>query len=228
MKLTLLSHFYNEEYLLPWWLTHHSKIFEDAILIDYSSTDNSVEIIKEYCPKWKVFKSENESFDAVKVDEEVMRYEEGISGYKICLNTTEFIYGNILSEIKNDYLNCFKIKCISIIDDNPNETLSYDDNILEKKKFGYPDGSRFLHNHPKGDYTTGRHGTYLPISGDLNAEIRHFKYAPWNEQFIKRKLQISNRIPLSNIQNGMGGHHIWNMDQINSDMLEKYKISNYY
>ena len=108
MKLTLLSHFYNEEYLLPWWLKHHSKIFTDAILIDYNSTDRSVEIIKEYCPTWKVFKSKNEYFDAILVDQEIMEYEQTIDGYKICLNTTEFIHGDILSELKYQSLRSTK------------------------------------------------------------------------------------------------------------------------
>lgn len=50
MSLTVISHFYNEEYLLPWWLNHHKNIFDNGILINYGSTDKSVEIIKSICP----------------------------------------------------------------------------------------------------------------------------------------------------------------------------------
>jgi hypothetical protein len=228
MKLTLLSHFYNEEYLLPWWLQHHSKIFSDAILIDYNSTDRSVEIIKEYCPTWKVVKSENEYFDATLVDQEVMRYEETIDGYKICLNTTEFIHGDILSELKDESLNCFRIQAISIVDDNPNEILSYDDNIIDIKKFGYLDGARFIHNHTSGNYLAGRHQTYLPITGELGSTIRHLKYAPWNQRFIDRKLQISKRVPDSDVLKEFGLHHKWDINQMCFDLSEKYKISKYY
>ena len=46
-NLTIISHFYNEEYLLPFWLNHHKKYFTNAIMIDYDSTDNSVDIIKK-------------------------------------------------------------------------------------------------------------------------------------------------------------------------------------
>lgn len=227
MKVTLLSHFYNEEYLLPWWLKHHSKIFTDAILIDYNSTDRSVEIIKEYCPNWKVVKSENEYFDATLVDQEVMRYEDTIEGYKICLNVTEFIHGDILSELR-DGLNCFKLRSISIVDDNPNHILSYDDDLINNKKFGYLDGSRFIHNHSRGDYTVGRHHSHLPITGELRSDIRHLKYAPWNEKFISRKMQIGHKVPNTDISRGMGGHHMWNLNQLNFDMNEKLKTSNYY
>ena len=62
MNKTVLTHFYNEEYLLPWWLDHHKKYFDHGILIDYASTDKSVEIIKEICPTWTEVKSKNEFF----------------------------------------------------------------------------------------------------------------------------------------------------------------------
>ena len=54
MTKTVLTHFYNEEYLLPWWLSHHKKIFDHGILIDYHSTDRSREIIKAICPTWEI------------------------------------------------------------------------------------------------------------------------------------------------------------------------------
>jgi hypothetical protein len=227
MKVTLISHFYNEEYLLPWWLKHHSKIFDDAILIDYNSTDRSVEIIKEYCPNWTVIRSENEFFDADKVDREVMKYEETIEGYKICLNTTEFIFGDILSELKDNGLNCFEINSVCIVDDNPGDVLTYDDNLVEKKKFGFPSGNRFIHNHPSGKYSVGRHFSHLPITGQLRSNIRHFKYAPWTDEFIKRKLQISKRIPQTDIQQGMGGHHIWTREEMEDEMKIKMKLSSF-
>lgn len=51
---TIISHFYNEEYLLPWWLMHHTKIFDHGILINRGSTDRSVEICKLFAPNWEV------------------------------------------------------------------------------------------------------------------------------------------------------------------------------
>ena len=50
---TVISHFYNEEYLLPWWLMHHTKIFDHGILINRGSTDRSVEICKLFAPTGK-------------------------------------------------------------------------------------------------------------------------------------------------------------------------------
>ena len=42
----LISHFYNEAVLLPYWIQHHAPLFDSAILIDYNSTDASRMIIQ--------------------------------------------------------------------------------------------------------------------------------------------------------------------------------------
>lgn len=88
---TLISHFYNEEYLLPWWLMHHTKLFDHGILINRSSTDRSVEICQQYAPHWEIRNSKVLEFDAIQVDHEVMDIEKEVTGWKMTLNTTEFL-----------------------------------------------------------------------------------------------------------------------------------------
>ena len=133
MNKTVLTHFYNEEYLLPWWLDHHKKYFDHGILIDYASTDRSVEIIKEICPTWTVVKSKNEFFEAKLCDEEIIDYESTVPGWKIALNITEFLVGDysILTDKPNQY---YIMPCCVMIDDTPdippNNTLP-----LIKQKF---------------------------------------------------------------------------------------------
>ena len=91
---SIISHFYNEEYLLPWWLNHHKKYFDYGLMINYASTDRSVEIINKICPDWKVVDSVNKEFGAKECGDEVEYYEKRISGWKICLTITEFIVGD--------------------------------------------------------------------------------------------------------------------------------------
>lgn len=50
---TVLCHFYNEEYLLPWWLKHHRSMFDHGALIDHGSTDNSLDICRQLVPEWR-------------------------------------------------------------------------------------------------------------------------------------------------------------------------------
>ena len=94
---TILSHFYNEEYLLPWWLNHHKKYFDHGIMVNYNSTDNSVKIIKEICPTWEIIDSENKFFDADLVNFEMQKIESTFDGWRIVLNTTEFLIGDFNS-----------------------------------------------------------------------------------------------------------------------------------
>ena len=88
---TVITHFYNEEYLLPWWLQHHRPMFDHGILIDYGSTDASADICRTLAPEWRLVRSANPDFSALDVDFEVMQYEAGLPGWKIALNTTEFL-----------------------------------------------------------------------------------------------------------------------------------------
>ena len=88
----IFSHFYNEEYLLPWWLSHHSKMFDHGVLINNHSTDRSVEICRQMVPTWDIVMSENTRFEAILCDFEIMKHEARFSGaWKIALNITEFI-----------------------------------------------------------------------------------------------------------------------------------------
>jgi len=50
----VLSIIQNDEYLLSFWLDHHKNIFKHGIIIDYSSTDSSLQIIKNLCPTWEI------------------------------------------------------------------------------------------------------------------------------------------------------------------------------
>ena len=54
----LISHFFNEEFLLPYWIQQHAPMFDMAILLDYNSTDRSLEIIRREAPStWKTVPS---------------------------------------------------------------------------------------------------------------------------------------------------------------------------
>ena len=37
MKKTVIAHFYNEEFMMEWWLKHHLNLFDHGILINHKS-----------------------------------------------------------------------------------------------------------------------------------------------------------------------------------------------
>ena len=83
MYKTIISNIWNEEYLLPWWLNHHKDLFDHGIIMDYQSTDSSVEIIKDICPTWEVVTPTNpHDFSVMNNEENFKHSEERVDGYK--------------------------------------------------------------------------------------------------------------------------------------------------
>ncbi|MCL4416329.1 MAG: glycosyltransferase family 2 protein, partial [Actinobacteria bacterium] len=207
--MVIISSFYNEEYLLPWWLEHHKKIFEHGVLFDYFSTDNSTKIIKKICPTWEVRPTRNKDWDFPANDREYMDAEREFQGYKIVLVTTEFLVGKLPKLGKSP--TAYSIPFVRLVDDNPEKLPTYDKPLTAQKHSAYKDKNdwnkrRFLHNYPDGQYDIGRHSTALKTT-NIPMLIYKYVYSPWTEEFIKRKLQMKDHVNPENIKRGWGLHH---------------------
>lgn len=227
---TLIAHIFNEEYLLPFWLQHHKPLFDNGIIIDYRSTDRSVQICKELCPHWTVITSKNQCFDAQLVDDEVMEIESNIDGIKVSLNVTEFLFNHKpIKELFADYSQeiSFNIKCYGAytdnIDENPQKLIEIY-NILTSidTKYHFDRGCRTIHTFKNGSYTCGRHSTQHPSQDTNFLNIIWFGYYPWNNNTIKRKLQIKQNIPESNRLSGAGFQHFYSLEQMLNMKKEKF------
>ena len=218
MRKTLLTTFFNEEYLLPWWLNHHKDHFDHGILVDYNSTDRSVEIINEICPEWTVIQSKNEFFGAIECDDEVMDIERGVEGWKVCMNVTEFLVGDysIMDETPNQGI---RIPCSVMVDLYPNEIPVYDKPLIQQKYHGilYNEGGsqvrrpRILHNKDSENYPLGRHYSRHDTE---KMQVLWYGWSPFNETVIKRKLQIQSKIPETDKIRGFGSEHITTKKQL--------------
>lgn len=221
-NLTVICHFYNEEYLLPFWLNHHKNIFNHGIMIDYDSTDNSVNIIKDIVPHWSIVKSRNKYFSAVDCDNEVINIETTIEGWKISINVTEFIIGPILkiiTKLSSNDMSLAYIDCIPMVDIQENE---YNEpcptrSLVMQRYHGLPKETfrkkRLVHCHHHGHYTIGRHSTYYEVPITLSKSeccILWYGFSPFTEKILDRKLQIQTRIPPLDIRYGFGLSHITN------------------
>ncbi|SFE61565.1 Glycosyl transferase family 2 [Paenibacillus catalpae] len=224
---TLISHFYNEEYLLPWWLMHHIPLFDHGILINRGSTDGSVEIIRKLAPHWEIRNSRVPDFHAVEVDKEVMDIEKRISGWKMVLNTTEFLvsrYGKQLFPILDSLGGkMYSIRTIVMVDPpGYYRDPVYDLPLVKQRYHGVfpPDPhalyiGRFIHRHKSGHYTAGRHWTTRPYEVFINPTfIMKFSFSPWNGPMRARKLQIGPTIPHAAKTRNIGGHHLFNAQEL--------------
>jgi hypothetical protein len=204
IKKTIISHFFNEEYLLPWWLNHHKQFFDHGILIDYHSTDNSRSIIKEICPNWGIINTSNEYFDSHLIDKEVQEIEKYIKGWKVCLNTTEFLvgdYGIIDSMRRKRQILLGNYVFVDIEKKYLDHNIPLYDQIKngfheKTRSFNVGIGDRSLRSmhsfnlrYPKQG---GRHFFGRETTQDLF--IFYYGYLLKVDQMIKRKIQIQSKM----------------------------------
>lgn len=227
--MLLISHFYNEEYLLPFWLEHHKKIFTYGVLVNNFSDDNSIKLIKNITPDWKIINGPTEYFNSTIMEEFIMEIEVSYNMPKIVLNTTEFLIIN--NKVKfNNYLKQEKfatfIDTVMMVDTEPKNTdiknllKEKDSGIWHKElniyklnkkfKFDKNSRSRLLHNYPNGQYLPGRHITLIKNTTKLSPKIAHinwYNFSPWNDKYIERKLNVKNKISEHDKEKNHGHQH---------------------
>ena len=210
--MILISNFYNESYLLPWWLEHNKKYFDHGVMINYRSTDDSVDIIKEICPTWEIRDTRNPEWDSLDEDAEFMDIEREFEGYKMILTLTEFLIGAPKLDKR-----CLKIPIKRMVDRNPEQIPAYDLPLIEQKKDGYfarKNKYRFLHNYSYGAYLgAGRHKTsHENFPCDL--VIWKYVFSPWTEEFIQRRLQFKKNMSERHLKGNIGHHHKLSREQL--------------
>lgn len=237
-KLIMISHFWNEEFLLPYWIKHHKDMFDHVVMIDYDSTDSSVDIIRSMAPEWEIRKSKNRDFDAIAVDQEVMAIEREFDGWKVALNTTEFIVNWNLRQFLDHYekmhpnhsgVQMSGVVMIDRLEDREHELT--DEPLVLQKQYGfleekhrykfYANGNmsrtRIIHKMPDGAYHVGRHSTRLPdVKHHPNLFLAWFQWCPM-KYIVDRKLAIQNRIPKDT---RFGQHHFITKDQLENRYLQ--------
>jgi hypothetical protein len=246
----VIAHFYNEQYLLPFWLKHHKKIFDHGILIDSNSTDKSVEIIQKIVPDWEIVKSPTELFDSEVMENFIMQIESKLdSEVKIVLNISEFLFienNNKFEKLISLPKVALWMQAAMMVDLEPaksqiEDLLSEkyygfwhtDINIYKMKKFlkfgnkSYRE--RLIHNYSTGEYFPGRHKSKIENTKKLSrktAYIRWYNFSPWNKDFIERKLSFASTFSKNDTEKQHGIHHLAEYTDIKK-LYDYYKNISY-
>ncbi len=232
MKKTVLTHFYNEEYLLPFWIDHHKKIFDHGILVNHRSTDRSVEIAKSMAPDWEIMDSRTVDFDAPSCDTEMYELEGKLpkGEWRVTLNTTEFLFGElgVLKDI--DYDAQYLMASYCMVDLHPENQPNHGKLLVEQKPYGVPPEKANDPHHPahavafrrfrsihncQVPYQVGRH--FLHGTPELPLWTLWYNNSPWNEPMKQRKLQIKTQIPEHNKSLGWGFQHLYPIEKMEED-----------
>ena len=235
----VISHFFNEAYLLPWWLEHHREIFDHGVLIDWHSTDGSADICRQLVPGWELVRSQHERFAAILCDFEVMQHEARFPvAWKIALNTTEFLVAPGLAmmeaAIEQHQMTAIRFPGAIMVDTSPELPPRAELPLTEQKQCGiwedaydfkahaipgltFPTRSRIHHRYAVGAYAPGRHTSHLPgqcsSKRDLGA-IWWYGFSPWTAAFKARKLQIATRRADFDKKHGFGVQHDGSMAEL--------------
>lgn len=224
---TVVTHFHNEAFLLPFWLRHHLPMFDHGILIDHHSTDGSADIARALAPGWTHVTSETRDFDAIDCDFEVMLHERTAPGWKIALTTTEFLCCPCLDAVEalagseGARALCFDA---AIMVDPPGLALPpvrADRPLVLQRHHGYverdhptligriPYHDRLYHDHAHGSYHPGRHISNRPAARmEGLGMLLWFGFSPWEAGFLARKRQIAARVPDADRAAGRGRQHL--------------------
>lgn len=228
----VISQFYNEAYMLPWWLRHHREMFDHGVLIDSHSTDGSADICRQLVPGWEVVRPEYTPFETLLRDFEIMKHEARFAGaWKIVLNTTEFLVAPDLAAVEGTVVKeggtAARLPAAIMVDLDPEQEPAPDRPLVEQKSSGiweadlrakpfdtfvarYGSHGRVYHRYAIGAYTPGRHASHLPgqvAVPPAQASIRWYAFSPWNERFRARKRQIGASIGEHDRKHGFGFQH---------------------
>lgn len=240
-KMTLICYYFNEIYLLKYWLLWHRQWF-DGIMINYNSDDGSTELIQKLCPSWKIVKPKyNDGFHARDLDREVVDAEKSVKeGWKLCLNVTEFVFhddfGNYMDSQPQN-INGIWLSPIAMVDRADQRDTELDDRPLVLQRptgqFGcgnvrYTANGRLIHRAEHGNWVGwGRHASSLPnIISPGDAYHLWFGWSPWNKQIIKRKAQIRDKIIDDDMKVMAAGTHMMTVDQLENTFTQFQGSSN--
>ena len=179
----------NEAAIIDHWMLHHVNMFDALYVLDYDSTDDTVDRILKHRPDAHIVEPQFVWGPAV---EDIERIESTLRGWKIALNVTEFVVNPDLrpfcKELDRTDWTGIRSSGFVLIDD-PATEFDANKSIIEQCTRGYAehdwlfeaasrtdaytvtlrsnmllglDGrSRLLHKNMQGCYGQGRHRTAL-------------------------------------------------------------------
>ena len=213
---TLITHIYNEEFLLPYFIKHHQNLFDEFIVIYYKSEDQTLDILRSLAPDWQIIPSRTENFDDIELHLQIIDIEKDIKGPRIVLTVTEFFIGDarfISKQLIIPSISLINMPFDKPFDENKSfldqrshavsssgyfenysilretqHTSDFKNNLFFTSASGRSKSGRLLHAK-EIKYQTGRHFYSLLPNNFLIVRVSNCFV---NQKMIERRLQIQN------------------------------------
>lgn len=184
MTINVFSIVWNEEFMLPKFLEHYSKVADRIFIIDDHSTDLTAEIAKAH-PMVTYLEYGFDGWNEQEVSDTFENmYKTYPSDWAVCVDGDEFIYG--LENLKDEHTGVFKTTGYMMI----GKTGKLEDCIkVRMRQFDKPVVFDPRLNVKFGD---GRHTCNQPAF-DIGLQLWHYKY-PSREYYLERNLAAYPRI----------------------------------
>jgi hypothetical protein len=236
--LTIISHIWNDSFLLPYFIRHYLPLCDRAVIVDYDSVDASRDIVKEMAPEWEFRQTCNRYYGAEANAAEIKEIEQEFSGWRFVANVTEFLIHEDLRAFLRDNEQPGGRQAIWSYDvrafEHPSEIAIpvTDEPLYVQRRFGYHGADnrrgRMIHRADHGHFTcAGRHVSSLADQSkpDETLFVAWFCWAPirflWH-----RRLAASTMSPATDKANGLGVWQdgVWHRDFYRNQVAISYDL----
>lgn len=222
MKIDVFTTCYNEEIILPYFLRHYKEFANKITIFDNMSTDNSVNIMKEFGVDVIQFDTNNQFEEAVLINIRNNCWKNSDADWVIVCDTDELIYHpNLIERLEN-------IEATHIVTEGyemMSEVLpTTDGQIYDELKMGFlkvdyskpclfkPSEISEI-NFAPGSHTAKPTGNVISVN-DSGIKLLHYKYLN-REILINKYAHYAIRQSPHMKANGWGNYQEWTPDVLN-------------
>lgn len=225
--ITVYALAWNEEIMLPYFVAHYRKMFQDAHIVIYNneSTDRTAEIAKELGCEVRTYTTNNTLSDRTYLEIKNNCWKDAKTDWVLICDVDEHLCVNHGSLSTEDMYGASIIRAqgFNMVGNNGNELLNPFD---IKKGVRAPSYDKiYLFNRTKIkeiNYVYGCHKAN-PI-GEIKYSMqlypcKHYKYLnlPY---MIKRHASFAKRMSPHNRQHGLGAHYLYSPEEITREFNE--------
>lgn len=223
--ITVYSLAWNEEIMLPYFVAHYRKMFQDVhiVVYDNESTDRTTELAKELGCEVRTFTTQNTLSDRTYLEIKNNVWKQAKTKWVLIADIDEHVYitDYDLSQEEKDNVSIIKVHGWNMVNNedtlNPFEIKTAIRAVSYDKLYCFDRTKISEINYVYGCHKANPVGTVKYSRTPYNC--RHYKYLNLN-YMIKRHAEFAKRLSEHNRKLGLGGHYLYTPGVITNEFNE--------